>query len=425
MISDVVRKCVLAENMKNGSRQTHLLILNFCRNETKPHSGASNICSTLLFIVFEQHGVKNPMDTIMTIQMIRENLRWFSCLALFLISPGCDIAKKIDPSAFNQTSGSNSNSNTDHNNSPSSNPTSTPTSTPTTPVSGGGGAPSAPTGLKAMAASSTEINLSWTSTSSNQTGFIIQRAPLTAGPFVSGAGSFVTIQTVTGNITSYSDTTVSPSTSYYYQVEATDASGSSAPCASVEATTLAPPVSPPAAPSNLVATAAAATIINLSWVNNASNAASFKVYRSSNGGSTFTLIAITASNNPTFEDVNLLAGTPYVYRVTSSNTAGDSIPTANTSVTTLAAGNSSTFTYVNTNIIATNCLSCHTNGNAAGGVNYSTPSGILGSVSANNTGGSRLYTDMQSGKMPPGGGITALQLSQIAAWINSGAPTNN
>lgn len=334
-----------------------------------------------------------------------------------LISVSCDIAKKIDPSAFSQGASPNSNSEPSR-----TSPSSTPTSTPT---AGAPGAPTSPSGLTGSAGSSVEVNLSWSIGSTDQTGFLVQRAPLTAGPFVSSPGTFVTVATLAGNVMSYSDTGLAASTSYYYQILSTNASGSSAPSNVVEVTTQAPPVSVPLAPSALAVTPTAATLVSLSWTNNASNASSFLIYRSTNGGNTFSEIAITSSNQTTYEDYNLLAATPYTYKIEASNSAGPSTATANVTATTLAAGNTSTFTYVNTNIITPNCLGCHTNGNAAGGVNYATPSGILGSISANNTANSKMYTDMQSGKMPPGGGITALQLSQMAAWINSGAPTNN
>jgi chitodextrinase len=81
--------------------------------------------------------------------------------------------------------------------------------------SGGGGdttAPTAPTGLAASAASSSQINLSWNASSDNVgvTGYDVYRG-----------GSF--LKSVTG--TSTSDTGLSPSTTYSYTVRAKDAAG--------------------------------------------------------------------------------------------------------------------------------------------------------------------------------------------------------
>jgi hypothetical protein len=87
--------------------------------------------------------------------------------------------------------------------------------------------PVAPTGLTATTVSTTQINLSWTDNSDNETDFEIQRctgsgcsdfSPLTYIP--PGAG--------TGSLTDYFDTRVSPGTEYCYQVRVINACGSSA-----------------------------------------------------------------------------------------------------------------------------------------------------------------------------------------------------
>ena len=82
----------------------------------------------------------------------------------------------------------------------------------------GGTAPTAPTGLAATAVGSSQINLSWTNTASNQTGFEIDRS-------VNG-GSFSLLTNV-GNVTTYSDLGLTGSTTYAYRVEATNAFGTS------------------------------------------------------------------------------------------------------------------------------------------------------------------------------------------------------
>src|SRR5204863_2476 len=70
---------------------------------------------------------------------------------------------------------------------PTPSPTATPTPTPT---------PAAPTNLTATAGSATQVNLSWTVNSTNQTGFKIER---------SGDGTtFAQIATVGANVSTYS-----------------------------------------------------------------------------------------------------------------------------------------------------------------------------------------------------------------------------
>src|SRR5438045_934747 len=58
--------------------------------------------------------------------------------------------------------------------------------------------PVAPSNLSAIASSSTQINLNWLDMSSNETGFIIQRATTSAGPWSQ-------IATVGAGITSYAN----------------------------------------------------------------------------------------------------------------------------------------------------------------------------------------------------------------------------
>ena len=87
-------------------------------------------------------------------------------------------------------------------------------------------APSTPTGLSATAISSTQINLSWTASTDNigVVGYRIYRAGTQVG---TSAG------------TTYSDSGLSPSTSYSYTVSAYDAAGNNSPqSSSASATTL-------------------------------------------------------------------------------------------------------------------------------------------------------------------------------------------
>jgi len=89
--------------------------------------------------------------------------------------------------------------------------------------------PSVPTSLSASAVSSSQINLSWTASTDNVG---------VAGYTISRGGS----QIGTTALTSYSDTSLSPSTTYTYTVAAYDAAGNvSALSASASAATLPPP----------------------------------------------------------------------------------------------------------------------------------------------------------------------------------------
>jgi hypothetical protein len=91
----------------------------------------------------------------------------------------------------------------------------------------------------------------------------------------------------------------------------------------------------PAAPSNLAATAASATQVNLTWTNNATNQTGFHIDRATDSAFTQNLVTQSAGASATsFVDSGLTAGTTYFYRVRAFNAVGDS-PNSNTaSVTT-------------------------------------------------------------------------------------------
>jgi glucose/arabinose dehydrogenase/chitodextrinase len=112
--------------------------------------------------------------------------------------------------------------------------------TATTPAIPDNTPPTAPTGLTATAAGSSQVGLSWTASTDNVgvTGYRVERCQ--------GANCTNFAQIAAPSATGYSDTGVAPSTTYRYQVRAVDASGNlSAYSAVAEATTAAAPATPP------------------------------------------------------------------------------------------------------------------------------------------------------------------------------------
>lgn len=83
------------------------------------------------------------------------------------------------------------------------------------------GQPSAPSGVTATAASSSQINLAWTDNSSCEQYYDVFRST------TSGSG-YAKIATVGANVKSYSNTGLAAATTYYYVVQARNPSGSSA-----------------------------------------------------------------------------------------------------------------------------------------------------------------------------------------------------
>jgi len=179
--------------------------------------------------------------------------------------------------------------------------------------------PGAPGSVTATAVSTSQINLSWAASAAPGVVYDVFRST-TAGFTPSSANL---IATATG--TSYSDTGLANNTTYYYVVEASNATGTSAPAAQTSAVTQAIP----SAPTNLTATSASSSEIDLSWTASATSGVTYTVSR--NG--TIVASGVTAS---TYNDTGLAASTAYSYAVAAVNTAGAS-PADSATATTLAS----------------------------------------------------------------------------------------
>ena len=183
-------------------------------------------------------------------------------------------------------------------------------------------APSAPNTLVASPASGTQINLSWIDTANNESGYVVQRSSNPAGPFA-------TIGDVGPGQTTYMDTGLTPNTTYYYQVFATNSAGNSAPTNTANATT---PIPPPT-PTNAQAVAITSTTISMTWTNNATNATGYNIMRKLTAGSNFSLVASLPATATSYTDTNLTPGTSYDYHIQAYNLAGYSDFSGFTAVT--------------------------------------------------------------------------------------------
>ncbi len=93
-------------------------------------------------------------------------------------------------------------------------------------------APSAPSALRATAVADSQIDLSWIDTVTNESGFQIERS--------SNGATFYPVATLPANTTSFSDSPLFATTTYWYRVRAFNNGGNSLYCAVAKATTLAP-----------------------------------------------------------------------------------------------------------------------------------------------------------------------------------------
>ena len=163
--------------------------------------------------------------------------------------------------------------------------------------------PSKPDGLAGIAVSQTQINLTWNLATDAETGvaeYIVYREGVEAGRSVTPA---------------FSDTGLTPSTTYTYRVSAVNGDGLvGAQSSPVNVRTLDP--EPPPPPTNLSATAFSASAIDLAWTaSTAGDVIGYRVLR--NGTPIVTLGLVTSYRNS-----GLQAFTTYSYTVTALDSEG-------------------------------------------------------------------------------------------------------
>ena len=183
-------------------------------------------------------------------------------------------------------------------------PSNEASATPLPPV------PAIPTGLSAVANSSSQITLSWTA-SNGASSYILQHSP-------DGSTSWTGIASPTA--TTYQDSGLTAASSYYYRVAATNIGGTSGYSGVASATTF--PIAP-AAPTGLTANAADGTVA-LAWTASAM-ATSYNLYRGSTGtGSESSTPYKTGLTGTTYTDTVVANGQTYFYKLTAVNAGGES-----------------------------------------------------------------------------------------------------
>ncbi|MBI3475600.1 MAG: hypothetical protein HY010_07690 [Acidobacteria bacterium] len=171
--------------------------------------------------------------------------------------------------------------------------------------------PTVPTGLNTTVLSPTQINLSWNASSdpdnpSSQLSYSIYR-------------NGTRVSTTAAGVISWTDSGLSPSTTYTYTVSAADPAGNvSAQSAPVQATT--PPASdttPPTVPANLALTGTTASTVSLAWNASTDNVgvAGYKIFRSGT--------QVGSTGAVSYTDTGLAASTTYSYTVSAFDATGN------------------------------------------------------------------------------------------------------
>jgi fibronectin type 3 domain-containing protein len=201
--------------------------------------------------------------------------------------------------------------------------------------------PSAPTGLTATASSSSAIGLSWSAVTApaNCTIGSYKVYGSTTSGFTPSSSNL--LGSPTG--TTFSNTGLAASTTYYYVVEATDADGNSAASSQTSAKTAAASCSAvPSAPTGLTATASSSSVIGLSWtaVTPPANCtiSTYNLYGSTISGFTpSSSNLITSTTGTSYSNTGLTASTTYYYVVEAVDADGTSTASTQQSATTQAA----------------------------------------------------------------------------------------
>lgn len=158
--------------------------------------------------------------------------------------------------------------------------------------------PLSPSDVTAVAASSTQIKLTWTDVS-GETGYKVERS-------LDGT-SWVEVAAAAMDAVTYTDTGLTPGTKYWYRLRAVNQGGESPYSPVVSASTKLP------APQGVTAAAITPTAVEVRW-SPVTGAASYMIQRSLNG-KTWTDLTRVSRTMSTYTDYGVSANTNYSYRI--------------------------------------------------------------------------------------------------------------
>lgn len=178
--------------------------------------------------------------------------------------------------------------------------------------------PSTPGTPTAPSKTVTTINLTWTASTDDVavTGYRILRNGVQVG---------------TNTVNSFTDTGLTPNTSYTYTIIAVDAAGNASTASTALVSSTLADTTKPTTPTGLASPSKTTTTVSLTWTASTDDVAvtNYQVLR--NG------VQVGTSATPSFTDVGLTQGTAYSYTVTASDAAGNvSTATAPLVVTTIS-----------------------------------------------------------------------------------------
>lgn len=159
-------------------------------------------------------------------------------------------------------------------------------------------------------------------------------------------GAFAQLGALAGTATSWTDTTTSANHSYQYRVRAYNTVGYSSYSASSAAT-----YNTPAAPSGCAVTQTGPTSTSVSWIDGSRTETAFEISRSTDNGSTWSVLGSVGAGVVTYAD-SVTAGTTVLYRVQATrNTLVSAYSTSSSLEIAVGATFTSTHTVVNTGML--------------------------------------------------------------------------
>ncbi|MDI6788407.1 MAG: fibronectin type III domain-containing protein, partial [Planctomycetota bacterium] len=171
--------------------------------------------------------------------------------------------------------------------------------------------PVAPSNLTASPVSASQINLTWTDNSDNETGFELHRS--------TDGTNYILRATLNADTTSYNDTGLSDGMRYYYRVFSFNTAAGKSTSSNIASaiTTLIPP-------SLLKVDSFDYTKIDLSWSYASVNADGFSIERKTTA-TAYALLATLSANAISHTDNTVSANTSYTYRVRAYNNITQSV----------------------------------------------------------------------------------------------------
>jgi len=178
-----------------------------------------------------------------------------------------------------------------------------------------------PTGLSAIAVSDTRIDITWNTISQNADYYVLERTD--SLPDLQPEWSVIS----NTNLTSYSNTGLTPQTKYFYRIKAYKNENESRYSGITSATTKTAGSLTPNTPTGLTILTKTSSSVKLSWQDNSDNETGFKIFRAEGTSGIMVQIAIIASNSTLYSDnnYNFKEGAIYRYIVHSFNNIGDSL----------------------------------------------------------------------------------------------------